>query len=222
MPRIARAVAVGHPHHITQRGNYRQTVFEKDTDYLQYLDWLTVYSKKYLLKIWAYCLMINHVHVIAVPMEHDSLAKSFNMLHMRHAQSINMRNKATGHLWQGRFYSCVLDERHLYAAIRYVENNPVRAQIVTKAEGYQWSSALAHVKGKNDPVLSDDCGIVERIKDWSSYLREKEEAALVENIRKNTKTGRPCGDDKFISGVEKLVGRSLSALPWGRPCKRIK
>ena len=219
MPRIARAVAVGYPHHITQRGNYRQTVFEKDVDYLQYLEWLKLYSRRYSLKIWAYCLMQNHVHFIAVPMEPDSLAKSFNTLHMRYAQHINMRNKSTGHLWQGRFYSCVLDEKHLYAKIRYVENNPVSAGVVKKAEGYQWSSAPSHVKGKIDTVLSGDCYIVERIKDWSSYLREEEEALLIEDIRKNTKTGRLCGDDEFILRLEGLIRRKLSALPWGRPRK---
>ncbi|MBM4137244.1 MAG: transposase [Nitrospira sp.] len=219
MPRISRAVAVGYPHHITQRGNYRQTVFEKDEDYLQYLEWLKFYSKRYALKIWAYCLMHNHVHCIVVPMETDSLAKSFNTLHMRYAQYINMRNKTTGHLWQGRFFSCVLDEKHLYAGIRYVENNPVRARIVKKAEEYQWSSARGHVQGKTDPILSRDCYIVERIRDWTAYLREKEAASLVDEIRKNTKTGRPCGDDEFVLRIEELIGRRLSALPWGRPRK---
>ena len=113
----------------------------------------------------------------------------------------------------------MLDKKHLYAGIRYVENNSVMARIVKRAEGYQWSSAPGHVKGKTDPVLSADCYIVERIKVWSSYLREKEEAALVEEIRKNTKTGRPCGDNEFILRLEGLTGRRLSALPWGRPRK---
>lgn len=138
MPRIARAVAVDYPHHITQRGNYRQPVFETDEDYVRYLEWLKLYSSKYSLKIWAYCLMGNHIHFIAVPMEQDSMAKTFNTLHMRYAQYFNMRNKTAGHLWQGRFYSCVLDERHVYAGIRYVENNPVRAHIVGKARLYRW------------------------------------------------------------------------------------
>jgi len=222
MPRIARAVAVGFPHHITQRGNYRQRVFEGDEDYLYYLEWLKECSKRYSLKIWAYCLMPNHVHFIAVPIEPDSLAKTFNTLHMRYAQRINMRNKSAGHLWQGRFYSCVLDERHLYAGIRYVENNPVRARLVKKAEGYQWSSARGHVESRTDHVLSEDCYLVEMIKDWSIYLRENEEASLVEEIRKKTKTGRPCGDDKFILKLEGMMRRRLSALPWGRPRKRNK
>ena len=146
MPRIARAVAVGYPHHITQRGNYRQAVFESDEDYIRYLELLRLYCKKYSLKIWAYSLMGNHVHFIAVPIEPESLAKTFNTLHMRYAQYFNMKNKASGHLWQGRFYSCALDERHLYAGMRYVENNPVRARIVKRAEQYQWSSAGAHVE----------------------------------------------------------------------------
>ncbi|MEW6739479.1 MAG: transposase [Nitrospirota bacterium] len=219
MPRIARAVAVGFPHHITQRGNYRQRVFEKDDDYFRYLEWLQIYSKKYALKIWGYCLMSNHVHFIAVPMEDDSLAKTFNTLHMRYSQYINSRQENRGHLWQGRFFSCALDEKHLYAAMRYVENNSVRARIVKKAEDYRWSSAYAHARGKMDKVLADDCYMVERIKDWSAYLREKEDTVLVEDIRQSTKTGRPCGDDRFVMKMEKLLERKLTALPKGRPRK---
>lgn len=219
MPRIARAVAVDYPHHITQRGNYRQAVFESDEDYSRYLEWLKLYSKKYSLKIWSYCLMGNHVHFIGVPMEPDSLAKTFNTLHMRYSQHFNMRNKTAGHLWQGRFYSCVLDERHLYAGMRYVENNPVRARIAGRAEQYRWSSAGAHVKKTADPVLSGDCYLVKEIKDWSAYLREKEDSSLVNEIRQNTNTGRPCGDDVFLRKLEKLLGRRLGALPWGRPRK---
>ena len=161
--------------------------------------------------------MGNHVHFIAVPMEPDSLAKTFNALHMRYSQHFNMRNKEAGHLWQGRFYSCLLDERHLYAGMRYVENNPVRAQIVRKAEQYRWSSASSHAKKKTDPILSGNCYIVKEIEDWTAYLREKEDTSMINEIRQDTKTGRPCGDDRFISRMEKLLGRRLGALPWGRP-----
>ncbi|MDA8088922.1 MAG: transposase [Actinomycetota bacterium] len=220
MPRIARAVAVGFPHHITQRGNYRQAVFETDRDYIRYLELLKQYSEQHSLKVWAYCLMGNHVHFIAVPMEPDSLSKAFNALHMRYSQYFNRKNKTMGHLWQGRFYSCALDERHLYAAMRYVENNPVRAQIVRKAEKYQWSSARSHVMKVVDPVISKDCYLIKEIKDWPAYLREKDDRVLVEELRQNTTTGRPCGDEKFIGKLEKSLGRRLGALPWGRPRKR--
>jgi len=219
MPRIARAIATGFPHHITQRGNYRQNIFESKVDYLKYLDWLKTYSRKYSLKIWAYCLMKNHVHFIAVPMEADSMARAFNTLHMRYSQYFNKKHSTTGHLWQGRFYSCVLDEIHLFAGIRYVENNPVRAGVVKRADEYRWSSARNHVQRKSDPVLSDDCYLLEKIKDWSAYLEEREDVALVEALRRNTLTGRPCGNDAFVLKIEEMLNRKLIALPRGRPRK---
>lgn len=119
----------------------------------------------------------------------------------------------------GTLFSCAIDERHLYAAVRYVENNPVRAHLVKKAENYRWSSAYAHANRKIDKVLADNCYIVEKIKDWSAYIREEEDTVLVEDIRQNTKTGRPCGDDRFVMKMEKLLGRKLTALPKGRPRK---
>lgn len=220
MPRIARAVATGYPHHITQRGNYQQHVFEAEEDYIQYLHWLKEYSRKYSLKIWAYCLMNNHVHFVCVPMENDSLAKTFNTLHMRYSQYFNKKKRALGHLWQGRFYSSSLDERHLYAAIRYIENNPVRAKIAERPHEYKWSSAKAHVYGGNDSVLASDCYLVKEIKDWLSYLTERDDKTLIDNIRKNSKTGRPCGDETFIQKIEGVLGRRLNALPKGRPRRK--
>jgi putative transposase len=130
-----------------------------------------------------------------------------------------MKKKAAGHLWQGRFFSCLLGERHLYAGLRYVENNPVRAQIVKRAEDYRWSSARERGKVLAGSVLSQDCYLVKEIKDWSKYLRQEEDSSLVAGIRQNSKTGRPCGDDGFIRRIEKLLGRRLGALPWGRPPK---
>ncbi len=222
MPRIARVVAKGYPHHVTQRGNYRQPVFEEDDDYVQYLEWLKDYSKKFSLDIWAYCLMANHVHFICVPKKEDSLPRAFNMLHMRYAQYINRRKQASGHLWQGRFYSCILDERHLYAAVRYVENNPVRAGIVKKPQKYRWSSANSHVNRKRDSILSQDCYLEKEIENWLEYLREKEDEQIIRNIRKYSMTGRPCGDDRFMKKLERLFGRRLRALPRGRPRKTNK
>ena len=191
MPRIARVVAKGYPHHVTQRGNYRQPVFEEENDYIQYLEWLKDYGKNYSLEIWAYCLMSNHVHFVCVPEQEDSLARTFNALHMRYSQYFNQKKKLKGHLWQGRFYSCILDEKHLYAAVRYVENNPVRAGIVRKPQRYKWSSASSHVNSKEDSVLSQDCYLVKGIEDWLEYLRKKENEQIIKNIRKGSMTGRP-------------------------------
>ncbi len=217
MPRTSRVVAAGFPHHITQRGNYQQVVFEADEDHTRYLRWLRRYSQKYMVEIWAYCLMKNHVHFIAVPMRPDSLALTFNALHMRYAQYLNRKRGVTGHLWQGRFYSCILDERHVFAALRYVENNPVRAGIVQKSHEYKWSSARGHVLEQNDPVLSD-CYLVQEIGDWSAYLQEQgSNMTAIDHIRQSTRTGHPCGDQLFIAGLEEMLDRCLQVRPKGRP-----
>ena len=219
MPRIARAAAKGYPHHVTQRGNYQQPVFEDENDFIQYKTWLKEYSQKYGLKIWAYCLMNNHVHFVCVPLQDDSLSCTFNTLHMRYSQYFNNKKGAKGHLWQGRFFSCILDERHLYAAIRYIENNPVRAHIVEKVENYKWSSAQGHINNGSDPILSDDCYVEKETGDWLKYLSEKDDLQQIEDIRKNSLTGRPCGDDTFIQTMEGLLGRKLKAMAMGRPRK---
>ena len=140
MPRIARIVAVGLPHHITQRGNYNQNVFLDDNDRKRYAYWIQEYSAKYGLSILSFCLMQNHVHFIVIPNRGDLLAKTLNAAHMRYSQYFNKKMRAKGHLWQGRFYSCVLDEVHLIAAARYIERNPVRANIVRKPWEWKWSA----------------------------------------------------------------------------------
>ncbi len=220
MPRIARVVAVGLPHHITQRGNYRQDVFLDVDDRRQYLFWIQEYSIKYGLSILAYCLMQNHVHFIAVPAKENSLAKTFNAAHMRYAQYFNKKLKQRGHLWQGRFYSCVLDESRLILAARYLERNPVRAGLVNKPWQWPWSSALAHTNGKEDGLigLGDFLAVVGMGYDyWKKYIDSAEEPNFLQNIRKYTLTGHPLGTLVFIEKLEGKLHKSLRALPIGRP-----
>lgn len=224
MPRIARLVVVGYPHHITQRGNYQQKTFKSQRDFSQYLIWFEEYSQNYLINTLAYCLMPNHVHFIGVPMKEDSLAKSFNIAHMKYSQFFNKKHNSKGHLWQGRFYSCVLDERHLYAAIRYVERNPVEAGLVKKAWDWKWSSASAHVKGHmqgkdtNGVTLVDVNKFIE-IDNWKDYLKKENEKKIIEKIEKHTLTGRPLGNKEFTEDLERTYKRRLVALPIGRPQK---
>lgn len=220
MARMRRVVAIGFPHHVTQRGNYKQTVFQSDKDFLMYLEWLKEYSLRYQLYIWAYCLMPNHVHFICVPMREVSLSRTFNILHMRYAQYINRKEDATGHLWQGRFFSSTLDDRYLYAAVRYVENNPVRAGIVKMAAEYPWSSARGHINRNTDPILDNNFFMLQKIKDWSHYLEEKENSRVISEIRNRTVTGRPCGDESFVETLQKLLGRTFTFGPRGRPRKQ--
>ena len=146
MARMARAVAPGMPHHITQRGNRRQQTFFNAEDSLANLDLMSTWCIKYQVEIWTYCLMPNHVHLIAVPTTTDGLARAIGEAHRRYTRRVNFREGWRGHLWQERFSSFVMDEQYLLACARYIELNPVRAGLVEKPDQWRWSSARPHVK----------------------------------------------------------------------------
>lgn len=220
MPRLARIVFAGVPHHITQRGNRREDVFFVEEDYHTYLDWLSHYSQQHQLEILAYCLMTNHIHLVAVPAHESSLQQVFKPLHMRYAQRINRIRKWRGHFWQGRYYSSPMDERYMWSAIRYVERNPVRARMVREAEDYPWSSAANHCGRVDDRVLSKNLRwnkLTEQVDDWSAWLTEGDDLSELTMIRRNIEKGLPCGSDRFIKNLEKKIGRSLQYRPQGRP-----
>ena len=222
MPRLARSVCAQVPHHITQRGNRREQVFFTDEDRQAYLGWLKEYAEKHAVDILAYCLMSNHIHLVAVPRTEDGLQQTLKPLHMRYAQRINRTRGWKGHLWQGRFFSSALDEAYLWAAIRYVERNPVRARMVRKAENYRWSSARAHCWLMQNDVLTTNSSWrkqFEAIGDWSAWLAQGDEPQELEVLRRNADKGLPCGSEKFIRKLERLTGRALQYRPQGRPRK---
>ncbi|MFA4973354.1 MAG: transposase [bacterium] len=206
---MARVVVPDIPHHIIQRGNRRQRVFFSDEDRACYLALLADNARKNGVSIWAYCLMDNHVHMVAVPESEAALAKAIGDTHRGYTRRINFRENWRGYLWQGRFSSSPLDERHLFAAVRYVERNPVRARLVQHAEDYRWSSARAHVQGQTDICLSgDELGVL-GIDDWKAYLMESGDDDFMKRLRKGARTGRPLGSDEFIDRIESLTGRVL-------------
>ena len=219
MARLARSTIIGYPHQVTQRGNYEQTVFEEEADFRRYLAWLRECSDRYHVEVWAYCLMPNHVHIICVPKTEGALARSFNTLHMRYAQYFHGKKGVTGHLWKGRFLSCILDDRSVFEEVRFIETNPVRAGIVGRAEDYPWSSARHHVFGAPDPVMRDECFLKSEVADWRAYLAERGNEPVLARTWQSLKTGRPAGDEGFVHGLEEIVGRRLAALPRGRPRK---
>lgn len=144
MARLARVVVPALPHHVTQRGNGRRPVFTTDADRLVYLDLLASNCRLYHLSILGFCLMSNHVHLVAVPRRADAMGLALRNAHGRYASYLNALEGNSGHVWQGRYYSCPLDTDHLWAALRYSELNPVRAGMVAAPELYRWSSAAAH------------------------------------------------------------------------------
>ena len=222
MPRIARITIPEAPHHITQRGNNRQDVFFADDDRQVYLSLLQRQAERYGLDVLGYCLVANHVHLVAIPRQADSLAKAIGRTHLLYAQYINRMHGRTGHLWQGRFLSCALDEEHCWAALSYVERNPVRAGAVRCAWKYPWSSAAAHCAG------ADATGLLHlkpwrkawEPRQWRQQLRRRGDDELTDRLRLATRSGRPLGSNSFLSKIERAVGHRLRPLPVGRPRTR--
>ena len=220
MARFARVVAVGLPHHVTQQGNNRQVVFQSDQDRVLYLKLLHEQASHNHLKIWGYCLMDNHVHLIAVPLGEQSLAKTLRRAHSDYARYANLKRGAVGHFWQNRYFSCPMDAGYCWTALAYVERNPVRAGKAQNAEEYPWSSAGAHLVGRDANGLLD---LAEWIKvygpeRWRDVLRTNvKEEALWERIREATRTGRPLGEEWFSHLLEQRLGRKLRP---GKPGRR--
>lgn len=214
MSRVARIIVPGFPHHVTQRGNGHADIFADDDDRQFYLATLRRYADKHGVDIWAYCLMTNHVHFIAVPADAQALSKLFHDTHSIYSLRFNQRTASSGHVFQGRFHSSVLDEDHLWAAVRYIERNPVRAGMVERAETYRWSSAPARCDGVTDRLLADDFPPPEAVDDWPQWLRDEEDDA-VQAIRQATHTGRPCGNADFIKRLEKILDRAVTPKKRG-------
>jgi len=158
--------------------------------------------------------MDNHVHIIAIPKQADSLARGIGDTHKYYTRAINFRENWRGYLWQGRFSSFPLDEKYLYAAVRYVERNPVRAGIVKRAEDYEFSSAKAHVYKKKDILLEDNF-MTGEIKDWKAYLREDDNEQDRSLLKKHERVGRPLGEEKFVKKLEEATGRILRPMKPG-------
>jgi len=219
MPRKPRLVFPDTPHHLVQRGSRRLNVFRDEEDHLYYLDLFGESCAIYGLAIRAYSLMPNHVHYVAVPEGFDSVAKTFHRAQGMYSKWFNEKYGYVGHLWQERPFSCVLSESHTVNAIRYVENNPVRAGMVVTAAEYRWSSARAHCDGDADPLLDPD--EPRAIEGWREWLCGSSDSQITNLIRECTMSGQPCGDEAFVDHLEKLTGRRLRRKKPG-PTRQIR
>jgi len=213
MARLARVVVPGVPHHVTQRGNGRARTFFDDADYALYRDLLAEHCGKADVAVWAWCLMPNHVHLVLVPSDADGLRRALAAVHRRYAGIIHARRKRTGHFWQGRFGAVAMDEDHLAAALRYVSLNPVRARLVARAQDWRWSSARAHLTGKDDGI-TERKPVRERFPRFADLLAAETDAEVLARLRAAESIGRPLGDDRFLARIERATKRQL------RPRKR--
>lgn len=219
MPRFARLVVPGIAHHVTQRGNRKQRTFFGPGDYRTYLSLLARFSEAYGVQVLCYCLMPNHVHLLLAPRTSAALARGVGRTHEAYSRIINARMGWRGYLWQGRFNSFPMSDAHLIAATRYVLLNPVRAGLVRSPEAWRWSSAAAHLAGESDGV-ADIASLAPSIADWSAFLRLPVAESESEQFRRHSRTGRPLGNDAFVSDLEAQTGRVLRPRKPGPPARR--
>jgi putative transposase len=205
------------PHHLTQRGNAKRFVLDRDADRSVYLELLREDCITYNIGLIGYCLMSNHVHLLAVPHTEVGLAQALKHAHGRYASYWNAAHRSSGHVWQGRFYSCPLDEPHLWEALRYTELNPVRAGLVARAEFWPWSSAATHCG--QEPA--DESLVLEKwqsrwtVAQWQASLAAGQSESHLAVIRQHTHTGRPLGSAEFVRDMEAITQRQLAPQKRG-------
>jgi len=216
---MARVVVPGFPHHIIQRGNRRQKVFFREEDYEEYLRLLDRYSSRFETDILAYCLMPNHIHLIATPREEGNLARAIGETRRDYTRYINFREEWRGYLWQGRFSSYILDGPYVLTATRYIFYNPVKAKLTKKPWDYRWASTRFHMKIEHQPLVKDNL-LQDLIGDWKQFLTaatpDDKDSRL---LQLHERTGRPLGDVTFIEKLESLLGIELKKKRAGRKRK---
>jgi putative transposase len=218
---MARVIALQVAHHVTQRGNARQFILNADSDRAVYLGLLREGLERNGVSLIGFCLMSNHVHLVMVPSEPDALAKTLKQTHGRYAAYWNAKHRSSGHMWQGRYYSCPLDRPHLWRALRYAELNPVRAGMVASAEAWAWSSAAMHCGAATAEAWIALQPWAEQwdASSWTQYLAAGTSESEVETFRRSTHTGRPLGSEEFIHELEEKTGRLLVPRKGGRPAR---
>lgn len=217
MPRRNRCFVALLPYHITQRGVDRVATFTDDSDRLTWVALLRDHLQEAGVQLLGWCLMTNHIHLVAVPEREDGLSVLSRRVNGRYAQYYNVHRQRSGHLWQNRFFACALGPAHLWTVLAYVDLNPVRAAMVKQAGDYRWSSAQAHRSGV-DPhgILDMDWWARHAPPNWSRVLAAEGEKAA-DQIRRCTYAGRPFGDEDFTHMLGERFGRKWTP---GRPKKR--
>ena len=225
MARLQRISPAGIPVHVIQRGNNRQACFVSDEDHRAYVGWLKEYSKKYEVDIHAWVMMTNHVHLLCTPRQEGALSRMMQSQGRHYVRYFNFEYRRSGTLWEGRYRSCLIqEERYLLEVYRYIELNPVRAEMVTNPGEYRWSSYQINGLGKVSSLctphleyLSLGMEPLERQKNYRALFTHHVDDVLLEEIRTNTNKGMAVGNDRFKEEIEALTGRRVRAKKRGRP-----
>ncbi len=227
MARLPRYSITNQPQHIILQGGDGQTIFQQEQDYQYFHDCLDAAAYNYSLKVHAYVLMPDHVHVLATPGNKDSVSRVVQSIGRNYVQYFNECYDGIGTLWEGRYRATVVDPRHyLLTCSRYIELNPVRNQLVDKPQDYRWSSYAHNALAQTDEMMSaageyQKLGSTERecAREYKKLFRQKISAEQAQEITDATLKGWVLGDSKFAKKIEKLSGRRATQLPKGRPKK---
>jgi putative transposase len=225
MPRTARVVLPGYPHHIIQRGHNRQTTFRGHPDFSKYLDTMASYKDAFGVRIFAFCLMDNHVHLLLAPENLSGLAALMKRLAGRQTRYFNVLESRTGTLWESRYKSSPVEaDSYLLTCMRYIELNPVRARLVADPACYPWSSCSHHLgMARVDWLDEDPCYAAlgrDNVGRQAAYSRLLHSAVTDEElalIREAAQRGQLTGTPRFIDQVEALAGRRMVSRARGRP-----
>ena len=226
MPRIARVYLPGHPYHIVQRGNNREACFIEPENYQYYLALWKEVSMRYGVLVHAYCLMTNHVHFLVTPEHDDSISRTTKVVGSRYAQYINKQYDRTGTLWEGRHHSSLIQtEKYLLICYRYIELNPVTANMVKKPEEYYWSSYGSNAWGDESWITPHTEYIQmgqtqdERCYHYRELFKCHLDAKDIHRIRQAAHCCQPVGNDRFKRAIEEQYGIKLGQAKRGRPRK---
>lgn len=226
MPRIARIALPNFPHHLVQRGHNQQDVFFNPWDRESYLETLVEFREELNIRIFGYCLMTNHVHLIVDPGDSpENLGRLMKRLAGRHTRRINRIHKRSGTLWGGRFYSSLIEtDRYLLTCLRYVDLNPVRAKIVSSPEQFVWSSYRARIGLTKCPWLDEDActkalspELTRRQERYREFVAQGEDELELKLIRGSLQRCHMTASESFVKNFEEETGREISRREPGRP-----
>jgi putative transposase len=221
MARLARVVVPGAPHHVLQRGNPGQRIFQTNEDYREYIELVAEGCKAARVTVVGYCLLPKQVQLVLVPPNAKALRNALGEAHRRFTRAVNIRRGRNGGLFYGRFASFPLDEKSLPLVMRYVELAPARHKAAKNARDWRWSSVAAHLKGKSDGFV-DVKPLAKLSKNWKKDLDVPLTAAEAKAIAACENTGRPFGPPSFVASIERRLGRTLARQRPGPKPKKTK
>ncbi len=230
MARLKRVAPVGVPQHIIQRGNNHQLCFGNEDDMKAYLNWLKEFSKKSKVSVHAWVLMTNHVHLLCTPNEEGSIGKMIQSIGRMYVRYFNDNYDRSGTLWEGRYKSCLVqNERYLLEIYRYIELNPVRANMVTDPGEYRWSSYACNALGLESELITPHREYLalntekeQRQENYRALSQADVSEILLQDIRKTVNRGLALGDERFKEEIEMLTKQRVTARKVGRPRRDVE